>query len=524
MGALLEVPQAEVRTLGTWSLKGKNLSFAEVQQDLSLILGRAQEKLPSLTRLDVGGCTLGDAGLGVLAAGIGPNTQLRHLGVGDNAITVEGAGALADALRVNTTLTSLDVRGRDWDGEDDVDSATINAAAASGQKVDRKKEHAALGVLGSALLANRQSAVCFVMCDAFTLDEQATRLMLDKEDDNGRPVSAGAATLLAGAVRANKVLVDLSVRHCPLVVGEAARQLAASVLESTVMCDFSKLPLEELRGNYPGLVRSDAHHRDGLVQRRNDKKPMVTLKVANAGMGAAGAIVAAGAAAKVPTLTTVALPNNKIGTEGGVAMAALLRGVNGLTNLDLRGGEIVGEGARALADAVLASSSLETFSEVPLKRLRENTGDERLDLTNSGGSLSPAEAHVLASLLADNTKVTALVLDRNHVLNEGAISLLKMLHTNSTLTSLVLNETELTAGAVPAIAEMLVANSTLRELNIGGNKLGKEAGGLLADAIEKNKTLTSLRALRAIPTKEADRLKKARATRTDGQPTLEVKV
>lgn len=333
----------------------------------------------------------------------------------------------------------------------------------------------------------------------FSLTSEITSLRLDKD-----LISPGAATILAGCVKANTTLLELSVRHCP-IVDVPATALAASVLACKQLLSFSKVPLDELR---------------------DTKKPLHTLKVLNAGMGPSGGIVAAGAAQRAPAITAVVLPYNKMGIEGGEAMAALLRSeACRLTQLDVRSNGIVGDAAKALAAAVLAAATLEVFSEISLKELRDG-GDEKLALI--GMSMGPPEALVIAGLLSRaGSKVAELNLDRNEILSEGCAALMEMLHTNTTLTAVRLVENKLGASAAQAVATMLTTNATLKKLDIGGNKLhGKDGGKLLADALEANKSLATFHAKAVkFPPKDAERLKKLRASREPGvHPPLEVKI
>ena len=73
-----------------------------------------------------------------------------------------------------------------------------------------------------------------------------------------------------------------------------------------------------------------------------------------------------------------------------------------LKNLDVSHNGISGDGAQQLAASVLASASLETFSNVPLKELRADSLGQ-LNLSSKG--LGPAEGIVIAEVL----KVTAVL-------------------------------------------------------------------------------------------------------------------
>lgn len=165
----------DAASMAAWDLSRKNLSFKEAQYDLALLMGRAQEFVPSLTSLELSDTQLGNEGIAVIASGLRASTQLQHLSVARCAIGLPGATDLAEALRVNGTLTSLDLRGCDVDEPPGVDEATRTAAAAIGQDIAEVREHASLRVIGEALLANPSSAVAYVVCDMVRLSPRRLR-------------------------------------------------------------------------------------------------------------------------------------------------------------------------------------------------------------------------------------------------------------------------------------------------------------------------------------------------------------
>jgi Ran GTPase-activating protein (RanGAP) involved in mRNA processing and transport len=60
----------------------------------------------TLTSLDLGNNSIGDVGAASLAEALGYNTALKELNLGDNSIGTAGAASLAEALKVNSTLRS----------------------------------------------------------------------------------------------------------------------------------------------------------------------------------------------------------------------------------------------------------------------------------------------------------------------------------------------------------------------------------------------------------------------------------
>jgi hypothetical protein len=93
-----------------------------------------------------------------------------------------------------------------------------------------------------------------------------------------------------------------------------------------------------------------------------------------------------------------------------------------LTILDTRGNKIDCEAAQQLATAVLGSASLEVFGKVPTKQLR---ADELTELDLSYTGLGPAEAIVLAKLVAVSGVLTSLEIGGNDLNEEAALGIVR---------------------------------------------------------------------------------------------------
>ena len=73
---------------------------------------------------------------------------------------------------------------------------------------------------------------------------------------------------------------------------------------------------------------------------------------------------------RADTLTTLDLRCKDLGPTEAIVLAGLLSVSQSLTAVDTRRNEIKGEGAEQLAAAVLGSSSMVTFGDVPIQELR----------------------------------------------------------------------------------------------------------------------------------------------------------
>ena len=108
---------------------------------------------------------------------------------------------------------------------------------------------------------------------------------------------------------------------------------------------------------------------------------------------------------RADALTTLNLQQKGLGLTEALVLTGLLPVSRSLTAVDTRENGIDGEGAKQLAAAVLNSSSMVTFGEVPIKELRE---DALTTLNLSRNDLGMTEAIVLAGLLPVSRSLTSV--------------------------------------------------------------------------------------------------------------------
>jgi Ran GTPase-activating protein (RanGAP) involved in mRNA processing and transport len=115
--ALPHNPQCCLRVL---DLSSNPLSASRASS-LGEVIGRS----PTLERLELRSCRLGDEEMAALTAGIGRSRSLQHLDVSDNKFGAPGAAALAAAFATCPSLTSLNV------SENQIGDARLAALAPS---------------------------------------------------------------------------------------------------------------------------------------------------------------------------------------------------------------------------------------------------------------------------------------------------------------------------------------------------------------------------------------------------------
>ncbi len=98
----------------------------------------------------------------------------------------------------------------------------------------------------------------------------------------------------------------------------------------------------------------------------------------------------------------------------------------------------------------------------------------------------------IARLLANNSTLTDLKLDRNGISDVGAEYLAIALRSNTTLTSLSLSVNQITDVGAKHLAEALEENSTLTQLDLSYNKISESGKQPLIELSQSSSTLTTI--------------------------------
>ena len=395
-----------------------------------------------------GTCT--DVGIiKALAEALLVSSALKELVLYDNYITDAGASAIGQGLKDNKTLEELHLG-----------SCSIGPAGTQGL---------AEGVFSSAL----------------------KRLVL-----NDNMIGDEGAAALGARLKENKSLEELELYDCK--IGTAGAQGLAEGLFSSAL---TSLNLSDNRIGVPGakalagaLKVSSALKNLNLawnVIRPTGAAALAeSLKVSSAlekvnvshnelNEGAALSIIKA--ARQQDKMEVLELAACGIGPGGAAEVADYISFSSALKILDLAFNlGIKGDSAQQLAAAALESKTLEVFSTVPIKKLRE---DKLTELDLSHEILGPAEAIVLAELVKFSSALTNLNLSGNDIGPTGAAALAEALKVSSALKKLVLDKNMIGDEGAAALGASLKENKSLEELELYDCKIGAAGAQGLAEGL-----------------------------------------
>ncbi|KAG0334005.1 hypothetical protein BG000_008716 [Podila horticola] len=322
--------------------------------------GRLAEALKTnstLTTLDLMRNSIGDTGAQALAEALKTNSTLIALDLQNNSIGDSGAQALAEALETNSTLTTLELK--------------VNSIGDIGAKA-----------LAQALKINLSLT---------TLDLRRNKIWYK------------GLLEFSEAFKSNSTLAALYLQD-NLFKNKVAQAL------SEVLKTNSTLTTLNLWASSIGDSGAQA-----LAEALKTNSTLITLNLRHNSIGENGALALSEALKTNSTLTTLNLRHNSIGENGALALSEALKSNSTLTTLNFELNSIGENGAQALSEALKTNSTLTT-----------------LDL--QGNLIGENGAQELSEALKNNSALTTLNLELNSIGENGAQALSEALKINSTLT------------------------------------------------------------------------------------------
>jgi len=329
------------------------------------------------------------------------NASLTSLSMHSNKIGAVGGVAIADALRVNASLTSCNVLKNNLD---------VPAAKALVEAVKDK-----------------DVSLCGIRPDETSTGSRFV----------GEGLKPPDAILLASDLSKAGVSASLTkagVRNNS-ISGEGASQLAAAVLANTRIEKFNDIPIKEMRA-------------DSLTK----------LELSQQQIDVVGGLVVAGLLPVMASLTECNLGNNKLGDEGADAIATALKEstTSKLQKLEMYINGIGPKGAAALAFYMAVSASLTSVNLT------------RNNLTGETGYVKASEVQGISFEVGDKV----IYQGREMLISTGKDS-------DGEIRMMPLDR----LSVINAVADALRVSASLTEVDLRWNNIGAEGEAAIKEAV-----------------------------------------
>ncbi|CAE7689311.1 NLRC3, partial [Symbiodinium necroappetens] len=384
------------------------------------------------------------------------NFTLTSINLGHNVCWIrdKGAQAIGEVLKINSTLTSINLRncgfGYDYEG-------------------------------GKAIYA---------ICEALKTNSTLASINLE---DNSIGVEGGKA--ICEALKTNSTLTSINLGHCNIGyegVEAIAEALKTNSTVTSINLEGNRTIVDEGNG-----IRDEGAQAIGAALKSNSTLTSINLAVC--GIRDEGAQAICEALKSNPTLTSINLEHNFIEDEGAQAICEALKCNSTLTSINLRNNYISEEVLAELQKTGLLVDSHGKFSavlagykyglgapeaakawtgrvriEVLAKRLNVLCNPSKLSFELCGLKVEKVEA--ISEALKSNSTLTSINFFNCYIGDEGAEAICEALETNSTVTSIHLRGCEIGDEGAEAIGKVLKTNSTLAFIDLRNNIIGVEGG------------------------------------------------
>ncbi|KAF9948443.1 hypothetical protein BGZ72_009648 [Mortierella alpina] len=350
--------------------------------------------------------------------------------------------AIAEVLKVNSTLTTLDLQNNNI--RDDEAKALAEALKTNWTVATLNLENNSIGSDGAKALAG-------------SLKTNSTVTTLNLANNS---IGLDGTKALAGSLKTNSTLTTLGLESNK--IGSDGAEALAEALKTN-----STLTTLGLQGNKIGYY----------------------------------GVLALSTVSKTNSALTISLENNLITTGTTDAFCSTLKTISTITyqyTLDSAGNSIGSEGAKALAETLKINSTVVTLNlqrnsigDDGTKALAEalKTNSTVASLNLESNKIGSDGAKALAEALKINSTVATLDLKVNSIGDDGAKALAKALKTNSSVATLMLSSNSIGDDGAKALAEALKTNSTVTALYLYNNSIGPDGAKALAEAHKTNKAV-----------------------------------
>ncbi len=379
----------------------------------------------------------------ILADELRVNRSVRHIHLAKNDLGDDGAQAIAEALKDNTSLPILDLDL----SENEIGWEGTEALAAVLESTTTLTDLYDAGAIAEALKTN------------------STLTRLDLAINN---IDRDSAFVFAEALGVNTTTLKVLKLNCNEIDDDGAVAVFEARVHRRRPQDQPFSDLSHDRGGQEGTSAPPGsrtlrggpggEHHGGSAEAWQDRRRRGPgLFLATRVFKANRAVNLASALELNTTVTSLTLDKNEIGDAGAEAFAGGLKGFTALKSLSLCENMIGAAGALAIAVGLAGNASLRC-----------------LDLSET--LIDAAAARHIAEGLRTNTRLRILSLEKNPIGDQGAWALSGALKVNITLTDLNLEKNEIGDAGAHHLAEALEANTSLKELSLYDNRLGDEGG------------------------------------------------
>ncbi|CAE7347373.1 NLRC3 [Symbiodinium sp. KB8] len=287
----------------------------------------------TLTSIDLAVCGIGDEGCKAIGEALKTNSTLTRIELAYNRIGNEGGKAIAEALRSNSTLTSISLNGNFISKQV---LAEIEKRLGQGGCAQRTGAEPAIRHRGSRVPLTRQA-----LAEQLSVHCNPSKLSLVRRGLNVEEVKA-----IGEALKTNSKVTSINLAE--IGIGVEGGKAICEALKCNSTLTFIDL----------GDCRIGDEGAEAIIEALKSNSTLTDINLAKTGIGEGGVKAICKALKSNSTLTHINLSYNSFGDEGAEAIAEALKSNSTLTTIQLAFNSIGVEGGKALAEALKSNTTV----------------------------------------------------------------------------------------------------------------------------------------------------------------------
>ncbi|KEG10096.1 hypothetical protein DQ04_04181010 [Trypanosoma grayi] len=449
-------PKEVQRALITGETDELNLTGVDYNKTDPRLVPFFVENMEGLKRLILSGCSLRDAGAGVVGALI-KNAPLCHVDLSNNDISEVGLTQFIELsdLSNHQTITSLSF------------AHNIRIGNFTAQNLSKtlfqKNYKITFFDLSETSVTSKIRAIVDHECDLNKQPRLLKTVMVGISTNNPECTSINlqweegmeeAARFIAPVLKDNTHLLELNLGNCSL--GDKGVQL--------------------------------------LVEGIRQNNSIRAVVFPNNGITSTGAKLLFQCAQQRPKMEEVNLAGNRITDEAALSILSALRFNSSLKSINITNNYISADYMNEVEGLLLINQSPKTIQKLLAEIEANDSSLTKISLSGGTGDeyCNDASVKLLCQSLLLNRTVTLLDLSRNVVGDLGLTSIAEMLMTNTTLTHLNLSENSISNRGVQRLCDALRTNASIQELDLSNNVINDDGVEGFIDVLKFNERLEKI--------------------------------
>ena len=495
---------SEIKERLQMNTKLLSLTLCNIGNNGAITLAEAIQVNTTLQKINISDNSISDDGATAIINSIKFNTSnsLQELNISQNNITNDGIKVLAEVIEINSTLQNINISKNHIAIEGlmcfmkavknncslQVVNITHNNVTRSGftsikQCIENLQRSIQIYASWNEIVSRNgellvKSKICtFQESENIIEDEWSFK---DYDRDH-------IVTCLSECLKEDDMLLELNMSNNQIIRGRKKKIIEAISVNKTLL----KLDASLMK------IQDESYINDCLKINKSLKE----LNISENEITSNGAKEIATAIRVNTTLEKLDLSCNALSDDGAGAIIDSLQFNNSLQELNISKNKITSEGVKKIATAIRVNTTLEKL-DLSCNEIANDgvsfisdgfkSNNSLQEVNISRNKITSEGAQYISDAIRINTTLAKLDLSCNALSDDGAAAISDGLQFNNSLQELNISKNEITSEGVTKIAQVIRVNTTLKHLDLSINKITDDGAYVVGDGLQSNISIQEL--------------------------------